>query len=135
MATSGKSTVFKLDNSAGALTDISAELENVDFPETIDTLPAHTFGDSSKEYILGLKGASLSLSGPWSTTIEAHLRGIYGASTSKTFEYGPAGSTAGLPKLTGECHLTSFRRTDAVEGRVGFAAELIVTGDVTATSF
>lgn len=135
MAVSGKSTYFALDNSAGTLTDISARLDNVSFPEAIDTLAAHTFGDSSKEWVMGLKGATFSISGPWDSTIETHLRGIYGSSSSKTFNFGPEGNTAGNVKLSGECHLTNFTRSNSVEGRVDFSAELIVTGDVTAGTF
>ncbi len=32
----GKDSVFKLDNSGGSLTDISAYVKNVDFPEPAD---------------------------------------------------------------------------------------------------
>src|SRR3990167_8867898 len=113
MTVSAKSTYFALDDSAGTLIDLSSRFESVEFGESIDALPSHTFGDNSKEYILGLKGGdSVPLAGPWDETIEAHLRGIYGSATSKTFNYGPAGSGSGSTKLSGECHLTNYRRTN-----------------------
>ena len=135
MATEGKSTALKLDEASASLTDISAKLTSVDFPEAIAALKTTTFGENSETYILGLKNATFSISGIWDATIELHLRGIYGHATSKTFEYGPAGSTAGLTKLTGECWLTSYRRSNPVDGVVTFTADFQCTDDVTASTF
>jgi hypothetical protein len=80
----GKTAVFKIDNSGGSLQDISAYCDNVDFPLTSDTAEVTTFGDASKEYIAGLKDATVSISGSWDATADAILAGIVGV--AGTFE-------------------------------------------------
>ena len=129
----GKTAVFKIDNSGGSLTDISAYCDNVDFPLTADTAEVTTFGDSSKEYIAGLKDATISISGSWDATSDAVLAGIIGV--AGTFEYGPAGSTGGLVKFTGEAICTGYTVTAPVGDKVSFSAEFQVTGAVTRTTF
>ena len=125
----GKTAVFQVDNSGGSLTDISAYCDNVDFPLTADTAEVTTFGDASKEYIGGLKDATISISGSWDATADGVLAGIIGLAGS--FEYGPAGSTGGNIKYTGEAICTSYNVTAPVGDKVSFSAEFQVTGDVT----
>lgn len=125
----GKSAVFKVDNSGGSLTDISAYCDNVDFPITADTAEVTTFGDSSKEYVAGLKDATISIGGSWDATADGVLAPIVGVAGS--FEYGPAGSTAGNIKFTGEAICTGYTVTAPVGDKVSFSAEFQVTGAVT----
>ena len=125
----GKTAEFQIDNSGGSLTDISAYCDNVDFPLTADTAEVTTFGDASKEYIGGLKDATISISGSWDATADGILAGIIGLAGS--FEYGPAGSTGGNIKYTGEAICTSYNVTAPVGDKVSFSAEFQVTGDVT----
>ena len=66
----GKSSVFKLDNASGSLTDISSFVNNVDFPETADVAETSVLGASNKTYIVGLKDATISLSGLFDATVE-----------------------------------------------------------------
>jgi hypothetical protein len=125
----GKTAEFQIDNSGGSLTDISAYCDNVDFPLTADTAEVTTFGDASKEYIGGLKDATISISGSWDATADGVLAGIIGLTGS--FQYGPAGTTGGNIKYTGECICTSYNVTAPVGDKVSFSAEFQVTGDVT----
>jgi hypothetical protein len=125
----GKTAVFKIDNSGGSLTDISAYCDNVDFPLTADTAEVTTFGDSSKEYIAGLKDATISISGSWDATADGVLAAIVGVAGS--FEYGPAGSAGGSIKFTGEAICTGYTVTAPVGDKVSFSAEFQVTGAVT----
>ena len=129
----GKTAVFKIDNSAGALQDISAYCDNVDFPTTADTAEVTTFGDSNKEYIGGLKDATISISGSWDAAADLILDGIRGQ--TGTFEYGPAGSTATNIKYTGECICTAYNVTAPVGDEVSFSAEFQCTGAITRTTF
>lgn len=131
----GKSAVFKLDNSSGVLTDISSYLTDVSLPLNADTAEVTTLGDSSKEYLAGLKDATISIEGKWDPTVDAILEAALGASLTKTFEYGPAGSTTGNVKYTGECICTSHEVTTGVDGAAEFSAELQVTAGVTRTTF
>ena len=128
----GKTAVFKIDNSAGSLQDISAYCDSVDFPMTMDTAEVTTFGDSSKEYLAGLKDATISISGSWDATADAILAAL---TTAGTFEYGPAGSASGAVKYTGEAILTGYTVNAPVGDKVSFSAEFQVTGAVTRTTF
>lgn len=125
----GKTADFRIDNSAGSLTDISAYCDSVDFPLTADTAEVTTFGDASKEYIAGLKDATISISGSWDATADAVLAGIIGLAGS--FQYGPAGTTLTNIKYTGEAICTSYTVNAPVGDKVTFSAEFQVTGAVT----
>jgi hypothetical protein len=128
----GKVSVFKIDNAAGSLQDISAYCDSVDFPQTTDTAEVTTFGDSSKEYIVGLKDATISISGSWDATVDAILAALVAPGT---FEFGPAGGGAGAVRYTGECILTNYSGAAPVGDKVSFSAEFQVTGAVTRNTF
>ena len=72
----GKSSVFKLDNASGSITDISAFVNNVDFPETADVAESSVLGASNKTYLVGLRDASISLSGLFDATVDAILGAV-----------------------------------------------------------
>jgi len=127
----GKSAVFKLDNSGGTLTDISNVLESVSLPRQIDTAEVSTFGSSAKSYVVGLTGATISVSGKYDATVDAHLSAVLGQAASLSFEYGPAGSGSGAVKYTGEALVTSYEVSAGVADALTFSLELQVTGAVT----
>ena len=127
----GKSTVFKVDNNAGSLTDISNTLTDVSFPQSVDTAETSAFGSSAKSYIVGLTDSTLSISGNFDATVDAHLAAVVGQAATLSFEYGPEGSTAGQVKYTGEAILTSYEKSGAVGDVVTYSAEFQVTGAVT----
>jgi hypothetical protein len=126
----GKSTVFKVDNAAGSLTDISNTLTDVGFPQTVDTAETSTFGSSAKSYVVGLSDSSLSISGNFDATVDTHLAGVLGQAATLSFEYGPEGSTNGFVKYTGECILTSYEKSGAIGDVVSYSAEFQVTGAI-----
>lgn len=127
----GKSTVFKVDNSGGTLTDISNTLTDVGFPQTVETAETTSFGSSAKTYIVGLTDSTISVSGNWDATVDAHLAGILGQAATVSFEYGPEGSTSTYIKYSGEAILTSYEKSGAIGDVVSYSAEFQVTGAVT----
>ena len=127
----GKSTVFKVDNAAGSLTDISNTLTDVSFPQSVDTAETSSFGSSAKAYVVGLSDSTLSVSGNFDATVDAHLAAVLGQAASLSFEYGPEGSTAGFVKYTGESILTSYEKSGAIGDVVTYSAEFQVTGAIT----
>lgn len=129
----GKSTHFSIDDTGGSARDISNTLTSVDFPETIETAETTAFGSTSKSYIVGLRDATLSVSGIWDATVDGYFIGTEPA--SRTFVYGPAGSTGGFVKYTGECILTSYAISNPVGDVVTFSADFQVTGNVTRNTF
>ncbi len=125
----GKELVFKLDNGAGVITDLTSHVKSVDLPQTIETSDETTAGNTAKVYIPGLTDAQLSINGPFSPAIDAHMDGIIGKVGS--FEYSPEGTATGSPKKTGECILTSYNPSSSVSGgAVQYSAQFQVTGPV-----
>lgn len=133
----GKSAVFKLDDSGGTLRDLSAYLNDVSFPRDVETAETTTFGvsGSAKTYIVGLSDATISISGLFDATADGYLAGVVGASATLSFEYGPAGSTGGNVKYTGECLLTSYEVSASVGDSVQASADFQVTGAITRTTW
>ena len=129
--THGKDSVFKLDNASGSLTDISAFVNNVDFPETADVSETTTLGADNKTYIAGLKDATISLSGLWDATADAIFGAVVGQSATLSYEYSPEGTASGKIKYTGEAILTSYAISSPVGEAVGYSADLQVSGAVT----
>lgn len=129
----GKSAVFKLDDSGGTLRDLSSYLNDVSMPRDIETAETTTFGvsGSAKTYITGLTDATLSISGLFDSTADGYLAGVVGQAATLSFEYGPAGSTAGYVKYSGECILTSYEVSASVGDSVQASADFQVTGAIT----
>ncbi len=130
----GKSTNFQIDDTGGTIRDISNVCTNVDFPETIETAETTAFGATSKSYIVGLRDATISCSGSWDATVDGYFQG--GAEpASRSFVFGPAGSTSGNVKYSGEAILTSYSVSNPVGDVATFTADFQVTGDVTRGTF
>lgn len=127
----GKDSVFKLDNSGGTLTDISSYVNNVDFPQTADIAETSVLGATNKTYIVGLKDASMSISGLWDSTLDGILGAVVGQSDTLSFEYSPEGTGSGAVKYTGEAICTSYGPTSPVGDVVSYSADFQVTGAVT----
>tara|TARA_R100000655_G_scaffold99933_1_gene144125 strand:+ start:25263 stop:25673 length:411 start_codon:yes stop_codon:yes gene_type:complete len=127
----GSDSVFKLDNGSGSLTDVSSYVNNVDFPQTADVAETTTLGASNKTYIVGLKDATISLSGLWDATADAIFGAVVGQSATLSFEYSPEGTASGKVKYTGEAIMTSYSKSSPVGDVVGYSADLQVTGAVT----
>lgn len=129
----GKSAVFKLDDSGATLRDLSAYLNDISLSRDIETAETTTFGvaGSAKTYIVGLSDATFSISGLFDATADGYLAGVLGQSATLSFEYGPAGSSAGLVKYSGECIMTSYEVSAAVGDAVQASADFQVTGAIT----
>jgi predicted secreted protein len=130
----GKNTDFEIDDTSGTSRNISDTVTNVDFPETIDTAETTAFGSTSKSYIVGLRDATISVSGIWDATVDGYIRG--GAEpASRSFIFGPAGDTGGNVKYTGEAIVTNYSISNPVGDVVTYTLDLQVTGDVTRTTY
>jgi len=127
----GKSADFRLDNSGGTLTNISAFLDDVSFPQTIETAETTTFGASSKTYIVGLKDATISVSGKQDSTLDAHISAVLGQAATLSFQYGPEGTASSSIQYTGECLVTGYDVSAPIGDVVSVSIDLQVTGAVT----
>ena len=127
----GKNSVFKLDNASGSLTDISAFVNNVDFPETADVAESSVLGASNKTYLVGLRDASISISGLFDATVDAILGAVVGQTATLSYEYSPEGTGSGKVKYTGEAILTNYALSSPVGDVDAYSADLQCSGAVT----
>lgn len=137
MATHGKDASFKLEDSAGTtLRDLSPNLTNIGWARQNDTHDTSAFGVEGHTFITGLTNGKATLTG-WSdytatTGTMTVLDSLVGLdSVTMGFEFGPHGTTTGLPKYTAECILESLDVTAPVANLVSFVAVLQISGDVT----
>ena len=126
----GKSVDFALDDTSGSSRNISDTLNSVDFPEVTETADTTAFGSSSRSFIVGLESATISISGLWDSTVDGYMKGGT-EPASRSFIYGPAGSTGGNVKYTGEAIMTNYSISSPVGDVVTYSADLQVTGAVT----
>lgn len=118
-------------------TDVSAYLTNVSQPLTKDALETTTMGDSARDYIEGLRNATISLSGRWDgadNTLDETLYNAYDNSSLVTFSLNPTGTATfsdNAPGYTGNMRVTNYEHNAAFDGVVSFSATLQVSGAVT----
>jgi hypothetical protein len=132
----GKKQVIKLDNSAGTLVDLSTYHEEVTFPRTIENAETTTLGANSKTRIVGVADGNIGGSGKWDPTLDAHMANVVsallaGTLASVSYEYGPAGSTTGYVKYSGECLINNYEISGGIGDAMGFSWDGELTGDVT----
>ena len=125
----GKSTDFQIDDTSGTIRDISDTVTSVDFPETMATATTTAFGSSFESYIIGIRDGSISVSGLWDSTVDGYFIGTEPA--TRSFVFGPAGSTGGNVKYSGECILTSYSISNPVSDVVTYSADFQCTGGIT----
>ena len=136
--TAGRSAIFKLDNAAGTLVDLSPFMTSADLDRTVDLLSVTVLGDTAKKTIPGLQDGTIPLSGHYDSgaaAIDAHLSGIFAHANAQTYEAGPEGSTSGKVKYTGECRLQSYKVSMPHDGVVDWSATLQLDGAATKTTF
>lgn len=131
--THGKNTYFSLGSAGSESTevDISSYLSEVGFPSSIETAETTTFGQDTKTYVIGLRDATISLSGIHDPTVDAQLSGAIGNAIALNFTYSPEGNQSGDVTYSGAAYITSYEISSGVSDMVGFSAELQVTGSVT----
>lgn len=132
----GKDVNFKLANTAGTLVNLSSGITEFSIDRSLDAPDVTTLGDNDRNYLAGgLRDATISFSGIFSSTHAEVLDALFGHSTAPTFELSPDGSTAvGRHLLKGSGILTGLNYQGSVGDAVKFACEYQITGAVTSTN-
>lgn len=103
-AHAGIGASLKVDSAVNVLTEIATYLTDISGDVSTDELDGTTFqpGATSptKYIVLGATERTMSISGMWTAAAETFFSAIDGL-TSLDYEYGPLGTTAGYPKITG----------------------------------
>jgi len=136
----GKDAVFSLDDSGGTLRAIKIYLNSITgLPGARALSEVTAFGDAGTKSIPGLANVPFSIGGHYdataSTGVATVLNGLRTATSTATFEYGPAGGSTGALKITGECWMTELTYDASVSDRVPVAASFQVDGIPTLTTY
>ena len=138
----GKNTVFKLDDLAGTLRDISPDCTSVSFQQSQEVADSTGFGPlgGSHSSEIGLNTHTLDVSGHVTTVTSATsaaavIPALRNNSSTSSFEYGPDGSATGKLKKSGECLLTSYSEEYSIDAIPTFSANFQVSGAVTVGTY
>jgi hypothetical protein len=134
----GYKAYILLDGANGVGTNVSTYADDFSFPQSTEMLEVTTFsaaGTNSKRFIPGLNGGdTVSISGPLDSALHSQITGMKSAQDAGTAGftviYGPAGSVASAPKVTGEVYVASYEISSGVGGRNEYSASLQVDGAV-----
>lgn len=136
----GKDAVFSIDDSGGTLRNISASVQGVTgLPGARALSEVTALGDQGTKSIPGLANVPFGVTGHYnaaaSTGLATVLNGLRTATSTSTFEYGPAGSASGALKITGECWMTELTYDVSNSDRVPAQASFQVDGVPTLTTY
>jgi len=131
----GSNAFFSISDASGSTVTMSSGLNDAGLARTVDTAEVTTFGDNDKEYLAGLRDATVSVSGNFTSTQSETWVGLLGHSTSPVFVYGPEGSASGARKYTGSCIVTAYDETSPIGDKIGSSISLQMTGAITSTSY
>ena len=108
--------------------DLSAYFNNADLPREVDAVEVTTFGDSDREYIVGLRNSTMSLSGFWdassSITPDEVLPADLGNATPILVTYAPNGLTVGRITYSIRAYQTAYNVTGPVDGPASITLDL-----------
>lgn len=136
----GKDAVFSLEDSGGTLRAIKIYLNSITgLPGARALSEVTAFGDAGTKSIPSLANVDFSLGGHYDATaltgVSTVLNGLRTATSTASFEYGPAGSTTGALKILGECWMTELNYDATVSDRVPIAASFKVDGIPTLSAY
>ena len=131
----GKATDFQIQDSAGTLRAIGNVIKDISMPRQLDSPETTAFGNLAKTFVIGLPGATFSITGMFDLTVDGYLNGILGFDTARNFVYGPEGTTVTRRKFTGACFLTDYSLSGSVADVVGFTASFQISDVITATVY
>lgn len=126
----GKNVTFSLNG-----TPIGTFLSNVSLTRNGDTLDVTTFGDSDREFIQGLRSATITISGYFDPTAATGPDAVLATSFADTdgVLFSLVFGTGTTVQYSGSCLVASYETTAAVDGLIAFSASLTATGAITRT--
>ena len=119
------------------MVNFSSGLTEYTLSRDLDTADITSFGDNDKSFIPGLRGATISCSGNFSSTHAEVLDGVFGRNSTATLsvEINPDGSTAaGRHLLKAETFITSLEYGVPHDDKVTMKFDLLCSGSVTSTN-
>ena len=128
--------IFKFDNPAGTLTDISDSITGVTLDTSRGAIDVSVVGRNYKDYLAGIADATLSVEGIYDPAASAagsiFAIASHGTATQTfSYEWHPQGTAVGKPKFSGEAVVTAFSPGGAIDDAITFSAELQNSGTIT----
>lgn len=130
MSILGKDAVFKLDNAAGALQNLTSDVLEISPSWNRDDHDVTTLGNTGHRHFPGLQSNEFTVTFNHSDTAYTHLTALRGVDASQTFEISPKGTTATYPKESGECFLVGLDMPRAATDPQRITARFVVDGAV-----
>lgn len=130
----GKKAFLKLVRGASTMI-LSSGVDTGELARLCDTYDVTGWGKDDKNFIAGLRSATLKFSGPWASTYETFLSGGLGSSSLNAFTFGPESTVATRIKLTGNLIFTNYMVQAPVNGRINWTVDCQLTGAITSTKF
>lgn len=132
---SGLGDYFAVDNSAGALKDISNDVTNLGINVGQNLIDITGLDKSAMERLIGLSDGSFSVSGVFNSASN-YSHSVFSTRTGvRTVTYAIGGNTGGNPVLTMECLVDSYNLTRGNDGTLTWTAGLqLQSGTVPAWS-
>jgi predicted secreted protein len=123
----GKNVTFSLNGTA-----IGTFLSNVSLTRNGDTLDVTTFGDSDRDFIQGLRSATITISGYFDPTASTGPDAVLATSFADTdgVAFQLVFGTGTTVQYSGSCLVASYETSAAVDGIIAFSASLTATGAV-----
>jgi hypothetical protein len=110
--------------------DVSIYLDTASLNKMVETAETTAFGDDDKEFIPGLRDATLSIGGHWDATQDVFVADWDDGAVVECVVV-PQGNTGGNVDYTFNAILTSYNVDMPVGGRVGWSATLQRSGATT----
>lgn len=130
----GRKAVCTLTSATGGTIVISSGMDDSELQRQVETAEVTTFGDDDKNYIVGLKDKTFSLSGHLSSTHVTKLDAMVGHSTGTTLGYSPLSTSNGNPYHSGSAIMTDYTIGASVGDKVNVSLDFQGTGAWTSTT-
>jgi hypothetical protein len=133
----GKTAVimFATAGSTTGAVRLSSGMNDSSLDRSVDTAETSVYGDGDKRYLAGLRDATFSIKGNYSSTHEKKLTAMLGNSTGAYIIYSPESTAAGRRKFKGSVIISSLKIGSPIGDKIGVEAEMQWTGAVTSTNW
>lgn len=121
----GNAGVVKLGGTA------VAEVTGYSLESATASIDSTSMGDTARTFVKGLESFTGSLDVIYDDAHQTDIAALAGGADPVTFELFPAGTTAGLRKISGSAIVTGYSMTGALDGMITASISLQGTGDLT----
>lgn len=114
---------------------LGVDVDSIDVPSDLDTVEVSGFGDTKKNYVVGLADSKVSMKGafddaatavfPAASGAHTVLSALIGGTGGYGIKVGPKGSASGYPVFQGSYLLSKYNLSMSIGGAVKYDAEFV----------